>query len=67
MSADVEDAAEMMSDSRWSERRRTGAATASRTWRHVQSSAASREVARAVAFYVAATAVVGTAWWMIAC
>ena len=59
--ADLDDAGEMYADAPWSERRRSGGAIASRTWRHITPSAASRQAAHAVA----ATAAAATIWWII--
>lgn len=64
--ADGEDGDEMKADAPWSERQQDSGAVASRTWRHVTSSSASRGAVHAVSVAAAAAAaVVGTVWWII--
>jgi len=61
VATDDQDVDEMKADDPWSDRQRGGGTIASRTWRHVTSSAASREVAHAVAITAAARSM----WWII--
>jgi len=69
VAADDQDAGEMKADVPWSDHQRAGGTIASRTWRHVTSSAACREVAHVVAITAAAAAAAaaaaGSVWWII--
>ena len=57
VATDDQDVDDMKADAPWSDHQRSGGTIASRTWRHVTSSAATREVAHALAIAAAARSV----------